>query len=223
MKSCRVCGESKPLEEYPKSKQNRDGHLNLCVPCNRAKASEWQRKNRDRATARQTAWKRANAERVRTQAKAIRDADPERFSAAAREWAAKNPEKRRAVARASAERHREQKNAQGRARYAQTDRETKRARGAAWRNANPEKVRAHRATQRAARREGVIDGAYTRLLLADPCAYCGARTERSSIDHITALSAGGGNEWENVTAACTSCNSSKHTDSLLRFMLRRAA
>ena len=36
------------------------------------------------------------------------------------------------------------------------------------------------------------------------CQYCGAHAD--SIDHVMPRSRGGGNEWENVAAACRPCN-----------------
>jgi 5-methylcytosine-specific restriction endonuclease McrA len=38
------------------------------------------------------------------------------------------------------------------------------------------------------------------------CAYCGARRERLSIDHIIPRSRGGRTNFENCVAACKSCN-----------------
>lgn len=62
-------------------------------------------------------------------------------------------------------------------------------------------------------------GAYYHALKADPCAYCGEPA--GSIDHIDPSSRGGTNEHDNLTGACTSCNSSKHSTPLLRHMLLR--
>lgn len=39
------------------------------------------------------------------------------------------------------------------------------------------------------------------------CQYCGGRAE--SIDHVIPRSRGGGHTWENVVAACRSCNTRK--------------
>lgn len=39
------------------------------------------------------------------------------------------------------------------------------------------------------------------------CVYCGKRGD--TIDHIMPKSRGGGNTWENLCAACTSCNGKK--------------
>lgn len=61
---------------------------------------------------------------------------------------------------------------------------------------------------------------YADVLLLDPCSYCGAPAD--TIDHIEPVIDGGTNEWCNLTAACASCNSSKHARPLLIFLLRRA-
>ncbi len=41
------------------------------------------------------------------------------------------------------------------------------------------------------------------------CAYCGARTEKLSIDHIIPKPRGGGMTFENCVAACKPCNMKK--------------
>ena len=38
------------------------------------------------------------------------------------------------------------------------------------------------------------------------CQYCGCRDKQLSIDHVIPRSRGGDDTWENVTAACLSCN-----------------
>ena len=43
------------------------------------------------------------------------------------------------------------------------------------------------------------------------CAYCGTRGGRLECDHIVPVSRGGGNDLENLTTACFSCNRSKGT------------
>lgn len=58
---------------------------------------------------------------------------------------------------------------------------------------------------------------YMELLRHDPCAYCGAVC--GALDHIVPLSAGGPHAADNLAAACTPCNSSKHTRPLLTYLL----
>lgn len=61
---------------------------------------------------------------------------------------------------------------------------------------------------------------YEIILLGDPCAYCGvAPIGFPGPDHIEPFHIGGGGEWENLTAACRECNSSKSSASLLLWLL----
>jgi 5-methylcytosine-specific restriction endonuclease McrA len=87
-----------------------------------------------------------------------------------------------------------------------------------WRAANPDLARAHRQADKHRRRGAPSDPEHLSILAGDPCAYCGA--ESDTADHIIALACGGGGEWENLTAACRSCNARKWTASLLFGLLR---
>ncbi len=60
---------------------------------------------------------------------------------------------------------------------------------------------------------------YAEVLLRDPCSYCG--DPAGEIDHIAPVFEGGKSNWENLTAACKSCNSAKHTRSMLHFFAGR--
>lgn len=60
---------------------------------------------------------------------------------------------------------------------------------------------------------------YWRILLNDPCCYCGTAGP-VLIDHITARARGGGESWENLTAACPRCNGSKLAQPWWRFVMR---
>lgn len=64
---------------------------------------------------------------------------------------------------------------------------------------------------------GPIEIEYAEALLRDPCSYCGGPA--TSIDHVEACDSGGSGTWENLTAACGSCNSRKRTTPLLLFMV----
>lgn len=57
---------------------------------------------------------------------------------------------------------------------------------------------------------------WQRVLMADPCAYCGAPA--CGTDHIVARSRGGTNDWTNLTGTCNRCNSGKRTKSLLAYL-----
>lgn len=81
------------------------------------------------------------------------------------------------------------------------------------RNRAPQRSRRSRLRGEAAR--------WARVLIYDPCAYCGAPAEH--IDHIMPKAKGGpAQDPGNLTAACEPCNESKGARSLLTFLLVRA-
>lgn len=69
--------------------------------------------------------------------------------------------------------------------------------------------------------------AWMRILRADPCAYCG-RAPAGTADHIEPQRGnrkprgeGGAHTWLNLAGACEACNSSKGSELLLDFLMRR--
>lgn len=86
---------------------------------------------------------------------------------------------------------------------------------------NPEKRRIYNAQTRASRAGAPFDATareYAALIARDPCSYfCGH--VGATVDHIIPIKAGGTSEWENLTAACRSCNPSKGDRSLLVHLL----
>lgn len=51
MKTCRDCGEIKPLEDFSKAKQAKDGIRNFCKKCATAKMKAWTQANPEAAKA----------------------------------------------------------------------------------------------------------------------------------------------------------------------------
>lgn len=100
--------------------------------------------------------------------------------------------------------------------YRAANREAVLANEARYRAANREKQTIRRQTRRALPLDDDAR-AYIRVLLRDPCSYCGGKG--GSIDHIVPVDAGGTNDWWNLTSACLSCNSRKRTRTLLHFLL----
>lgn len=45
---CKKCGEEKPLHDFPKHKQSKDGHRVVCKVCSYAKQKEWLAANKQR-------------------------------------------------------------------------------------------------------------------------------------------------------------------------------
>ena len=87
-----------------------------------------------------------------------------------------------------------------------------------WKAAHPEWRRADRARRRGEPMPKEAEP-YLRLLLVDPCSYCGLPAD--TVDHIEPLQGGGDSSSANLTAACRSCNASKSDTPLLIWLARR--
>lgn len=89
----------------------------------------------------------------------------------------------------------------------------------AWQRANREQYRANMRRAKLLRHVGrdATAVAYATVLDCDPCSYCGAPS--GTVDHIVPVHHGGSNAWENLTAACKSCNSRKAARPLLDYLL----
>lgn len=64
MKICKVCGETKPLEQFHRAAGMRDGHRNECKSCLNARHRGWYERNREYAIERTRRWARENPERL---------------------------------------------------------------------------------------------------------------------------------------------------------------
>ena len=126
----------------------------------------------------------------RERLRAFRKANPSKDREYGRRWREKNRERALALAR---------------------------ERGAKWRREKPESKIASQARRRTRTADVTeIDIEYMAILRRDPCSYCG--TAAGVVDHIVPLYQQGLHGWENLTAACRRCNSSKGTKSLLAFL-----
>ncbi len=57
------------------------------------------------------------------------------------------------------------------------------------------------------------------VLAGDPCSYCGRSGGDMEADHIEPFIVGGRGTWDNLTASCKHCNSSKCDASMLWWLL----
>lgn len=157
--------------------------------------------------------------------------------ARARAWQLRNPER----AAETRERNRERRRASNRRQHERTkndpvrkearrrgmvawreaNRERHRAEVKAWRQTNRDRYRRRQREYQQRRRLGRDDQAiaYADILMEDRCSYCDDPAE--AIDHIVPRAGGGDNAWNNLTAACWSCNSKKHATPLLFWLARR--
>ena len=172
-----------------------------CRTCSKREyLREYSRKNRQRLAEYQRDYRERNAERLREQ-KA--------------EYRAENAERIRARKAADYQRDKDKIRELRRTR----DREIRVQQAVDWARRNPEKRRDISMRDKARRRGAPLDATaleYAAILRGDPCAYCGAPC--AHIDHVEPLAGGGASEWDNLTAACASCNASKKDKPLLIWM-----
>lgn len=90
-KVCRRCGEAKPLREFHRTKQNKDGHSGACKPCVSAYVIEWQRRYPEKMAAKAARYREKNRERLSRRGKEMRLKEPERLAANRQRYLAKKP------------------------------------------------------------------------------------------------------------------------------------
>lgn len=225
MKECCRCHESKPLDQFKRSRNRPDGLHPECKACckasyrakadhYRAYAREYYQQNpepyRERATKqRQTPEHQEKARRL-AEARAGRlPENPTPGELRARDWylryRAANAEKYRHANRRFVEKDRDQSNAYHRAYQARQ------------RLTHPEKSTAHRHTRKARKlgNGGTFTAMQWRMVKARynyTCLRCGKREPeiKLSPDHVVPLAMGGANSIDNIQPLCVSCNCRKH-------------
>jgi 5-methylcytosine-specific restriction endonuclease McrA len=99
-KSCLHCGESKPLEFFPKDKARKDSRKSHCKVCEALRQRKRRAAHPEENSYYSRAWREANPEKARQSAYNSRQAHLEERRAADRKRHAANPEKKREYARA---------------------------------------------------------------------------------------------------------------------------
>jgi hypothetical protein len=197
VKRCRICGAEKPLDEMVWVARKRRGRVEPSRPTTTCKVC-----NR----AHVKAWREQNPERFREATSRYQRENRARSTAAQNRWRAENRDRVEQWQRERWERDKERLKAQNRE----------------YRRKNAPAIAAYRRRQKKQRRYGMTADAldYTELLRRDPCSYCGGPAGHA--DHIDPVSKGGPSTWDNLTAACKSCNSRKKAKPLLLALLYAA-
>lgn len=81
MKTCKKCGEPKPLTEFYANSRMRDGRLNACRACATADTRAYKERHADQHKARMKAYHHANRDRLLEQQRAYREENRERLAA----------------------------------------------------------------------------------------------------------------------------------------------
>lgn len=196
MKSCRKCGEDKPLEDFMKDSRRKDGRGSYCKSCGAANTRKSRAKNPEAARV----YYLANRNEIAVKARKYRS-QPEVKAKRAKAQAtynAKNKESVRAWKAAWRERNRDY--------HGQ------------WESQNRNRVRAHKRKSEAKRRAKkrslpAEDVCPQEIFVRDKgvCGLCGTPVDPSDwhLDHIVPLALNGPHTSDNVQVTHPSCNLSK--------------
>ena len=108
-KQCKSCKAEKPIDEFHRDANVKDGHAGKCKICKNAYVSEWYKQNHDRKTETDRLWSEKNAERKAESIRLWREQNPEKVANYRRQsylrnyqaihkyhllWAEQHPEKK---------------------------------------------------------------------------------------------------------------------------------
>lgn len=77
MKTCKACGESKPLDEYHRDKDKKDGRRTECKGCTRRKNRKYYESHKERVLSQNRTYRESNAESIRQQRRGYYEANRE--------------------------------------------------------------------------------------------------------------------------------------------------
>lgn len=191
MKTCRVCGETKPSSDFYEGAAR-------CKPCVKAATRKWRQENPDRQ---------------RAADKARYEQDSEKIKARIYSYRAENPEKVQRSRKQHYERHGEKVREKSRQRYRDDPAKARSEVRKRYENEPGPWIDAY-ARQRLLSPELFIASVRKREIYARDegrCGICGTELtyEEATIDHVHPLSKGGTHGPDNVQIACDACNKSK--------------
>lgn len=213
MKACRMCGETKPLDEFHRQSSARDGRQGRCKTCAKRVSREHYHANPERSKAFSKAWQENHKEERAAYMRDYYKANPEKFDFTA------TPEARAA-----------KRDYNWRRMQTPEARAAKRAHDRAAYLANPQPYK-ERAMQRRVRLLGAPIAHFTekdwrrQVRRQDGCCfYCGESVELTK-DHLIPLIRGGAHSVGNIVGACITCNCKKNAKTRTEFLmwLRRKA
>lgn len=184
LRTCRTCGETKPLADYHRDKQAKDGRSRRCKVCACAASREWNRRNPGRVVERVREWRAANPDARKEHDARYRERHVEEIQRRQRAWRAANIEQVRRTAREYVRNNLDKANE-------------------AWHRRH---ARLMGATVERFTRAEIWDRDGGR------CHICGRRCDANDwhLDHIVPLARGGEHSRRNVAVAHPFCNMSKN-------------
>ncbi len=93
MKRCTKCKKIKPLTEFYKDKNAKDGHMCRCKVCRDEATKNYQKAHPEKIKSISKKCREKNPEKYRSDSKNWREENPEKFKASVKNWRKNNPEK----------------------------------------------------------------------------------------------------------------------------------
>jgi len=93
MKTCTICTQEKPLEEFTKSKNSPDGRGSYCKPCHHQYTKDWTARNIDKVRQNRREYNSANAEKISARNKVYKAENRDYFLEYNRRYAVEKPHK----------------------------------------------------------------------------------------------------------------------------------
>lgn len=205
-KKCNKCGELKPVDQFSKNNQKRDGRHGTCKGCLSMMRKKWDRKYNASEKAKQAASRYYYSEKGQQTKSTYRtnyEITPEQkesYRVAGRQ--------REKLAKYKARRKRYDATPKGkRAKSARDGRYRKTDKGRfAKRKIEIKRKRQLKSSQCTLTRKQWLE---IKQAHDNRCAYCNRKMERLEMDHVIPLSKGGTHTADNVVPSCRTCNASK--------------
>lgn len=211
-KTCHQCGIEQPVSSFHKNKNSRDGHVNYCKSCVKARTATYREENRDSILKKKHDYYVANAEAIKKKCAECRIANLDWYRQKKQAWEDRNREKVREIRR-NAMRRMRQSNPEKVAAASKRWREKNSGYLPSWRAENPESISVYNRNRHARVKNSV--GKFSPKEWRELCAkygHCCLRCKKRkplTVDHVVALSKGGENNISNIQPLCGSCNSWK--------------
>lgn len=199
MKTCKTCGEKKPLAAFHEDPRRPDGHRSSCKECRSKARRQWYERNRAAVLKKARERYVEQRETIRAKQREYYEANKKQIGEYQADYRASRKEEMKAYFHDYYEKHAEEIKARKRE----------------YRKANPEKVRAwnrkRKQLTRAAPRCDLTITQWRAIKEAygHRCAYCGKHLKHLTKDHVVPISKGGSHTADNIVPACMSCNNKK--------------
>lgn len=232
---CKKCGEHKPVSEFYKQKQRKDGISFYCKFCKKLAVKEWREKDVDRARALDRISRALRSEQISEDRRKRYAANPEKYRKQKADWTAANPVKTKDSRSRYYSKNRDKircrqaeyyaKNIEKRRAYNEATKEKRKEYRSLYCVQNKDKFRIYTSNRRAkTKHEKISIDIRDRLfkLQKGKCACCGLPLgDDYHIDHIMPLALGGSNTDDNIQLLRAECNLQKSSKHPVDFMQQR--